>query len=98
MYWPMYWPPPRCEPTLCGSTGVANLPEGDAKAVAKIKLVLHSWRDNEKLTDCGTVLKKTTTEGGDDSRKAQQLDGVTVHFLNLRSPEAGLRSFGAPSG
>ena len=84
--------------TKGGSTGVANLPEGDAKAVAKIKLVLHSWRDNEKLTDCGTVLKKTTTEGGDDSRKAQQLDGVTVHFLNLRSPEAGLRSFGAPSG
>ncbi|KAH8048562.1 FK506 binding protein [Aureococcus anophagefferens] len=69
--------------TKGGSTGVANLPEGDAKAVAKIKLVLHSWRDNEKLTDCGTVLKKTTTEGGDDSRKAQQLDGVTVHFLNL---------------
>ncbi|KAH8043886.1 FK506 binding protein [Aureococcus anophagefferens] len=52
--------------TKGGSTGVANLPEGDAKAVAKIKLVLHSWRDNEKLTDCGT-----------------QLDGVTVHFLNL---------------
>ena len=55
----------------------------DPKAVAKYKVVMHHWRDNEKLTECGTVLKKTLDEGGDDCRKAQQLDGVTVDFTNL---------------
>ena len=65
-----------------GARTACNVPE-DGAAVLKLKLTLHAWRDNEKLTDCGKVLKKTLTEGGEDSRKAQALDGVTVEFSAL---------------
>ena len=50
----------------------------DPTAEARIKVVFHDWRNDEKITDCGNVLKKTLNEAGDDSRRAQNLDAVTV--------------------
>lgn len=66
-----------------GPDSGVNVP-AEAGAVAKLKLVCHTWRDNEKLTECGNVLKKVMEKGNEeDATRAKALDQVAVEFTTL---------------